>query len=223
MNRDEFSSKTKTIVSQRAAYHCSFPDCRLSTLAASTHDKESSTNIGVVAHISAASPGGPRYDASLSLEERSSVSNAIFLCATHAALIDKNCGVDFPTQKLLCIKSQHEEWVIGQQRRAVGSRLEVVDALVDNAGNKYPSVDVRLLNHGEEPVYLTRGVVETVDRLVLLSNRRGMRRELSYSYNVEIGSCVGDQVQFELSQVIPPKDADRFELNLRACPIRAIS
>lgn len=46
------------------------------------------TNIGVAAHISAASPGGPRYDEMLTPEARSEIANGIWLCQTHAKLID---------------------------------------------------------------------------------------------------------------------------------------
>jgi hypothetical protein len=46
------------------------------------------TNIGVAAHISAASPGGARYDETLTPETRSDISNGIWLCQTHAKLID---------------------------------------------------------------------------------------------------------------------------------------
>ena len=46
------------------------------------------TNVGVAAHITAASPGGARYDDTLSAESRSSIDNGIWLCQTHAKLID---------------------------------------------------------------------------------------------------------------------------------------
>ncbi len=45
-------------------------------------------NIGVAAHITAASEGGPRYDRSMTPEERSSIENGILLCQNHATLID---------------------------------------------------------------------------------------------------------------------------------------
>lgn len=46
------------------------------------------TNTGVAAHISAASPGGARYDEALSPGARSDITNGIWLCQTHAKLID---------------------------------------------------------------------------------------------------------------------------------------
>ena len=65
---------------------CSCPDCRLPTAGPDADDGV--TNIGVAAHISAASPGGPRYDETLTPERRSDISNGIWLCQTHAKLID---------------------------------------------------------------------------------------------------------------------------------------
>jgi hypothetical protein len=47
-------------------------------------------NIGVAAHISAASPGGARYEADLFPEQRADSSNGIWLCQTCAKLIDND-------------------------------------------------------------------------------------------------------------------------------------
>lgn len=44
--------------------------------------------VGVSAHITAASPEGPRYDSTMSAEERRSPSNGIWLCQIHAKAID---------------------------------------------------------------------------------------------------------------------------------------
>lgn len=65
---------------------CSNPDCRAPT---SGPDGDGGvTNTGVAAHISAASPGGARYDPTLTPEGRSDISNGIWLCQTHAKLVD---------------------------------------------------------------------------------------------------------------------------------------
>lgn len=46
------------------------------------------TNTGVAAHITAASPGSPRFDETLTAQTRSEITNGIWLCQTHAKLID---------------------------------------------------------------------------------------------------------------------------------------
>jgi hypothetical protein len=46
--------------------------------------------IGVAAHITAASVGGPRYDAGLTKEQRTDISNGIWLCCNCGKLIDSD-------------------------------------------------------------------------------------------------------------------------------------
>jgi hypothetical protein len=46
--------------------------------------------VGVAAHISAASPGGPRYNPSLTAAERIDPNNAIWLCQNCAKLVDND-------------------------------------------------------------------------------------------------------------------------------------
>ncbi|MFK4435445.1 HNH endonuclease [Paenibacillus sp. RC21] len=87
--RDEFTSKTKEILSKRAGARCSNPNCRKSTFAPHT-DINKSINIGVAAHITAAEIGGPRYDPNMTSEERKSVENGIWLCQVDAKLIDSD-------------------------------------------------------------------------------------------------------------------------------------
>jgi hypothetical protein len=46
-------------------------------------------NVGVAAYITAASPGGPRYDPALTTDQRSGGENAIWLCQTCGKLVEK--------------------------------------------------------------------------------------------------------------------------------------
>jgi hypothetical protein len=48
--------------------------------------------VGVAAHITAAASGGPRFDTSLTPEERSDQSNGIWLCQTHGKQVDSDSG-----------------------------------------------------------------------------------------------------------------------------------
>ncbi|GEM_PF-3037869 len=88
-NRDDFNQKTKDLLAKRAGFRCSNPECRHITIGASTNP-EKSTNIGVASHISAAAPGGPRYDSKLDSDERASIENGIWLCYGCSVLIDKD-------------------------------------------------------------------------------------------------------------------------------------
>ena len=67
--RDDFTKKTKERIAQRAGYRCSNPDCGIPTRGAASDD-EHFISVGIAAHITAASLGGPRDDPTLTTEER---------------------------------------------------------------------------------------------------------------------------------------------------------
>lgn len=87
--RDDFSNDVKETLARRVNMRCSNPKCRKTTSGPNILP-EKSINIGVAAHITAASPGGPRYDTSISPEMRKSIHNGIWLCQNCAKLIDSD-------------------------------------------------------------------------------------------------------------------------------------
>lgn len=87
--RDDFSTGTKELLAKRVGVTCSNPECRKPTSGPQA-DPTGSVNLGVAAHISAASRGGPRYEEDLSPEQRADSSNGIWLCQTCAKLIDND-------------------------------------------------------------------------------------------------------------------------------------
>ena len=87
--RDDFKLPIARGLAQRVGYRCSNPDCRRDTSGpASTGGN--AVNIGVAAHITAASSGGPRFDPHLSSAQRSAIDNGIWLCQFCAKLIDSD-------------------------------------------------------------------------------------------------------------------------------------
>ena len=86
--RDNFTQLTKKILAERVGYKCSNPTCMRPTVGSHTHPGKS-TIIGVAAHITAASIGGPRYDNEITETERVKITNGIWLCGNCASLIDK--------------------------------------------------------------------------------------------------------------------------------------
>lgn len=85
--RDDFKQYIRQVLAHSAGFRCSKPDCRAATAGPSdVPDRHGS--IGIAAHITAASPGGPRYDPTLSPEERGAALNGIWLCDIHAREVD---------------------------------------------------------------------------------------------------------------------------------------
>ena len=72
--RDDFPEKTKELLAKRVGYRCSLcykPTCGPGAA------PNGVINLGVAAHISAASPGGPRYDDTITKGERKSIEKDI--------------------------------------------------------------------------------------------------------------------------------------------------
>jgi hypothetical protein len=112
----DFSAKTRTALALRAAYHCSNPGCGMATARPGV-DPGDALRLGRAAHITSAEPGGPRYDAALSDEERRAATNGIHLCANCAGMIDVNNGKDYPVRLLQEWKNTREDEVRDGGRR----------------------------------------------------------------------------------------------------------
>ena len=125
--RDDFNRKILDVLSKRASFICSNPGCRSLTVCPSEKDPEKVIYIGKGAHITAASPKGPRYDPNLTPAQRSSIENGIFLCSNCADMIDKNMGSDFPVELLKRWKKEHESWVRDNLNKSVRSLISIVD------------------------------------------------------------------------------------------------
>ena len=106
--RDDFTQKTIREVAGRVGYRCSFPECPNHTIGASMENISKVSVTGVAAHICAAAPGGPRYDANMTPAERKSHDNCIWMCQTHARLIDTD-ETQYTVEKLLTWKREAEE------------------------------------------------------------------------------------------------------------------
>jgi hypothetical protein len=106
-NRDQFKTKIKENLAKRVSYLCSNPNCRCTTIGPKS-SPESTVNTGVAAHITAASPGGPRYDARMTTAQRTDITNGIWLCETCAKLIDADV-LEFTVEVLNGWKAEAEK------------------------------------------------------------------------------------------------------------------
>jgi energy-coupling factor transporter ATP-binding protein EcfA2 len=87
--RDDFTLSVKETLARRVGWRCSNPPCSQLTIGPHTEPTKT-VNIGVAAHITAAAPGGKRYDSNLSPEQRKSIENGIWLCQSCGKLIDSD-------------------------------------------------------------------------------------------------------------------------------------
>ena len=106
VRRDDFPNKVKQQLAKRVGFLCSNPNCEHSTIGPSLSTTEA-VNMGVAAHITAASPGGARYDPSLTSEQRKSHDNGIWLCKYCGDLVDKD-ATTYPVELLRDWKTDAE-------------------------------------------------------------------------------------------------------------------
>ncbi len=187
--RDDFKAKTKMQIKMRAGFLCSFPRCRVATVGA-TSDEEGVISVGMVAHICAAAPGGPRYDKSMSSEERSSARNGMLMCESHGKAINskdsqftvdqlrewKQQAENESLQHVLDGKTLHEFVIASEVQLVLQIRSAAeTDINVFCKTSKWPSTSVSLMlkmDGADEPVTtsILADVVLSRDDLILVAS-----------------------------------------------------
>jgi tetratricopeptide (TPR) repeat protein len=90
--------------------------------------------VGVAAHITAASPGGPRYDAALSGAERSAALNGIWLCQTCSKLIDSDLS-RYTADLLRQWKTRAEARVAAMLAAGAGAAGQLVELIIPESAD----------------------------------------------------------------------------------------
>lgn len=121
--RDNFNIDVKRTLAARVGNQCSNPKCRALTSGPQKSNAKS-LNVGVAAHITAASPGGPRYNAQLSQEHRESIENGVWLCQNCAKLVD-NDPDRFTETILRRWKEQAEDQALAEIGQTRGGEQQV--------------------------------------------------------------------------------------------------
>jgi len=126
--RDDFPRATIEVLAKRVGQRCSNPTCRKPTSGPHTEPSKS-VLVGVAAHVTAASPGGPRYDPFMSSDDRRGIGNGIWLCQSCAKLVDDDVA-RYTTDLLRRWRQDAEKEALRQIESAYGGTSPSdVDAL----------------------------------------------------------------------------------------------
>lgn len=107
--KGEFSEKTKVRLAKRAGEKCSI--CQKSTSKPNPYDLSAFINLGEAAHIKGHKEGKHlRYDPSMSDNDRSHISNGMWLCSICHKEVDSD-SLKYPVEVLTEIKRIHENKV----------------------------------------------------------------------------------------------------------------
>lgn len=108
----DFTKKTVDIIAKRAAYKCSNPDCRISTVGPNSDD-DKSTVIGEAAHINGARPHSKRYRADMTDNSRAEITNAVWLCRNCHKIIDSD-EQNYSTNVVFAWREEHEKYIFSE-------------------------------------------------------------------------------------------------------------
>ncbi|HFU4536168.1 TPA: hypothetical protein ACGPBQ_002737 [Yersinia enterocolitica] len=178
--RDDFSPKTKQILSDRVGGRCSYPGCGQVTTGPNLHDPAKKVNTGVAAHITAAAKGGPRFDENLTSEQRSAIENGVWMCEHHGRLIDADFSsytIDqLKTWKSIAEANQSELQKLSQQSgaQAYSDRdLRLLETITDI----FSYTALQTLINEQFRAKVSRSVLYPLDQL------DGMIGNPAYSFN----------------------------------------
>ena len=134
-SRDDFPEATKRALAARVNHRCSKPDCGAPTSGPQV-EPDKALNVGVAAHIRGAAPGGPRYDPTMTSEQRADIANGLWLCQTCAKLVD-NDQVRFTAVALQGWKAMAEQTALDQIGK-IAPRQEATQLIDKWVNHPYP-------------------------------------------------------------------------------------
>lgn len=172
----------------RSGNRCAYPSCGVELVIPADHPEDRPKAVGKVAHIAAASPGGPRYDATMTEAQRGSADNLIYLCGSHHDAIDSQTN-GHTRDSLIEAKADHERTVARAMRQAMGSVTYAQLRLVCQVVGTTPVTSL-------ESIELALPLQEKID-LNSLSEVVSDRIKDGLSQAFRVSSFVGYQSQFD--------------------------
>jgi hypothetical protein len=132
-SRDDFPEPTKRALAARVNHRCSNPDCGAPTSGPQVEPGKA-LNVGVAAHIAGAAHGGPRYDPTMTPQQRADIGNGVWLCQTCAKLVD-NDEVRFNGPVLRQWKTVAEQDAFDQVGKTAPRReaVQIIDKWVNTS------------------------------------------------------------------------------------------
>ena len=123
------------ILWSRAAGRCSMPECRRELTPSSDTVVTGGVVVGENCHIVAEKADGPRGNYPIPDADRNRYPNLILLCNIHHKIIDSDVH-SWPVEKLLSIKSEHENWIQTTFAQSLTSDELVYKHVVEVASEK---------------------------------------------------------------------------------------
>jgi len=147
---------TRTTVKKvfaRCRNRCAFPECSAPIV------ENNGTVTGLICHIRARSPGGPRYSAKLTEEQRHASENLILMCSRHSKVIDSEPR-RYTVKILEGFKAAHEQTSENELSVTEGHQVDLlINAYRDTYINATKVVIERLR---AEKVIFTKAKVPTI-------------------------------------------------------------
>ena len=202
--RDNFKAGIKRKLAERAGYICSFPGCNKLTIGPSKIFNFSILT-GKASHIEAASPNGPRYNKNQKKGERISIENGIWLCSTHADLIDKDYK-RYSVADLKEIKRLHEENIYYKQCGILPEAGNIIGISISNYGPIGNTINIDLQKNNI--IWGTNGIGKTfifdnLSSLVFkekIKKWRHYKRDFSSIFNIIFLKERKHEIKIEISK-----------------------
>lgn len=148
---------------------CANPECRKRLI------DENGNQLGEIAHICAASPDGPRYNPSMTDDERRNIDNLILLCEDCNKLVDNKENIkQYPVELLHKWKQKHEGFVASDSYNIYWKNLNLKlgnyeirkQNVLDKEKNYKSTIEITSQDNETTTLYGINSISEYIDTLI---------------------------------------------------------